>query len=201
MPISTFRRGIYRLPDNQVNNVMVTAKSANVVNRTQAAIESLLNQRHRTPPGEDADFSVRNMAEMMNAMKAQTAIISTLLLVTASISLLVGGIGVMNIMLVSVTERTREIGIRLAIGARRRDILSQFLIEAVVLAAIGGGSGIGLGVLISNSLGKMTDFSIAFDPSIMLISLAVSCGIGIVFGFFPARRAAQFDPIVALRHE
>ncbi|NQW63388.1 MAG: ABC transporter permease [Deltaproteobacteria bacterium] len=201
MPISTFRRGIYRLPDNQVNNVMVTAKSANLVNRTQAAIESLLNQRHRTPPGEDADFSVRNMAEMMNAMKAQTAIISTLLLVTASISLLVGGIGVMNIMLVSVTERTREIGIRLAIGARRRDILSQFLIEAVVLAAIGGASGIGLGVLISNSLGKMTDFSIAFDPSIMVTSLLVSCGIGIVFGFFPARRAAQFDPIVALRHE
>ena len=201
MPISTFRRGIYRLPDNQVNNVMVTARSANLVNRTQAAIESLLNQRHRTAPGDDPDFSVRNMAEMMNAMKAQTAIISTLLLVTASISLLVGGIGVMNIMLVSVTERTREIGIRLAIGARRRDILSQFLIEAVVLAAIGGGSGIGLGVLISNSLGKMTEFSIAFDPTVMLTSLAVSCGIGILFGFFPARRAAQFDPIVALRHE
>jgi putative ABC transport system permease protein len=201
MPLSTFRRGLYRLPDGQVNNVMVSAAGPNVVKRTQASIESLLDQRHRRLPGSDAEYSVRNMAEMMNAMNAQTQIISVLLLVTASISLLVGGIGVMNIMLVSVTERTREIGIRLAIGARARDILSQFLIEAIALAAIGGALGIGLGVQISRLLGKATQFSVAFDPNVMLVALAVSCGIGVTFGFFPARRAARLDPIVALRHE
>jgi macrolide transport system ATP-binding/permease protein len=162
----------------------------------EQGVNRLLLQRHGVQ-----DFFVLNTNTIRQTIESTTQTMTLLISAIALISLIVGGIGVMNIMLVSVTERTREIGIRLAIGARRRDILSQFLIEAVVLAAIGGGSGIGLGVLISNSLGKMTDFSIAFDPSIMVTSLLVSCGIGIVFGFFPARRAAQFDPIVALRHE
>ena len=119
----------------------------------------------------------------------------------ASISLLVGGIGVMNIMLVSVTERTREIGIRLAIGARGRDILAQFLIEATTLAAIGGVAGLGVGVAASLLIGRLTDFSVGFSPDIAVLAMAVSGGIGVIFGFFPARSASRLDPIVALRRE
>jgi putative ABC transport system permease protein len=201
MPISTFRRGIYRLPDNQVNNVMVTAKSANVVNRTQAAIESLLNQRHRTPPGEDADFSVRNMAEMMNAMKAQTAIISTLLLVTASISLLVGGIGVMNIMLVSVTERTREIGVRMAVGAKPSAILAQFLVEALTLAIAGGILGVLVGVGTAQWLAARFGWPMLVQPDVIAVSVVFSATVGVVFGIYPAQKASRLDPIDALRFE
>jgi ABC-type antimicrobial peptide transport system permease subunit len=202
MPISTFRRGIYRLPDNQVNNVMVTAKSANLVNRTQAAIESLLNQRHRTPPGEDADFSVRNMAEMMNAMKAQTAIISTLLLVTASISLLVGGIGVMNIMLVSVTERTREIGVRMAVGARQADIRQQVLIEAVLVCLLGGVLGIGLSLLVGWGFEKSgSSFTLVYSTLSMVAAFVCSTLIGVIFGFLPANNAAKLNPVDALSRE
>ncbi len=201
IPISAFRSGIYRQPNLQVNNIMVTALGPDVLYRAQDAITSLLRQRHRIQPGEDDDFSVRNLTEMMNSFKAQQAIITTLLLVVASISLLVGGIGVMNIMLVSVTERTREIGIRLAIGARTRDILAQFMIEAVVLSAIGGLAGLALGLVASVILGRVTQFSVQFQPDAALLAMGVSCGIGLIFGFFPARRAARLDPIDALRRE
>jgi macrolide transport system ATP-binding/permease protein len=201
IPISAFRAGIYRLPNLQVNNIMVTARGPDVLYRAQAGVTELLRQRHHTRPGEDDDFSVRNLTELMNSFKAQQAIITALLLVVASISLLVGGIGVMNIMLVSVTERTREIGVRLAIGARRRDVLAQFMIEAVVLSAIGGLAGLLLGVGAGAVLGRVTQFSVRFQPDAALLAMAVSCGIGLVFGFFPARRAARLDPIDALRRE
>jgi putative ABC transport system permease protein len=137
----------------------------------------------------------------MSSFDEQRKIITLLLMIVASISLAVGGIGVMNIMLVSVTERTREIGIRLAIGARAADILSQFLVEAVVLTGIGGLMGLALGLGVSILLGRVTQFSVGFQPQMALLAMLVSCGIGLIFGFFPARSAAKLDPIVALRHE
>ena len=201
IPISAFRAGFFRLPNSEVNVVMVAARGPDVIFRAQDEVSSLLRQRHRIQPGADDDFSVRNLTELMNSFRAQQSIITVLLLTVASISLLVGGIGVMNIMLVSVTERTREIGIRLAIGARARDVLAQFLVESVVLSGIGGLAGLGLGVLASFIVGRTTDFSVEFQSGAAVLAIAVSCGIGMVFGFVPARRAAHLDPIVALRHE
>jgi len=201
MPITSFRAGIFRMPNGRVNSIMVTAAGPDVLRRAQDAITALLRQRLRIRPNMEDTFNVANLSDLTSAMNEQTAIVSALLMVVASISLLVGGIGVMNIMLVSVTERTREIGIRLAIGARANDILAQFLIEATTLAAIGGVAGIGLGVGASLVIGRLTDFSVGFSADIALISIAVSGGIGVVFGFFPARSAARLDPIVALRRE
>ncbi len=201
MPITAFRAGIFRLPNGQVNQIMVTARGPDTVHRAQDAITALLRQRHRIRPNAEDNFNVANLSDLTSAFNEQAAIVSALLMVVASISLLVGGIGVMNIMLVSVTERTREIGIRLAIGARGNDILAQFLIEAVTLAFIGGVAGIAAGVGTSLLVGRLTDFSVGFNPQIALFSMAVSGGIGIVFGFFPARSAARLDPIVALRRE
>ncbi len=201
MPISTFRAGIGRQPNGQVNAIMVTALGPDVVHRAQDAITSLLRQRHRIRPNAEDNFSVSNLSDLTSAFNEQTAIVSALLMVVASISLLVGGIGVMNIMLVSVTERTREIGIRLAIGARANDILAQFLIEAVTLAAIGGVAGLAVGVGASLIVGRLTEFSVGFQPGIAAFSMAVSGGIGVIFGYFPARSAARLDPIVALRRE
>ncbi len=201
MPITSFRAGIFRMPNGRVNSIMVTAAGPDVLRRAQDAITALLRQRLRIRPNMEDTFNVANLSDLTSAMNEQTAIVSALLMVVASISLLVGGIGVMNIMLVSVTERTREIGIRLAIGARANDILAQFLIEATTLAAIGGVAGIGLGVGASLVIGRLTDFSVGFSADIALVSIAVSGGIGVVFGFFPARSAARLDPIVALRRE
>ncbi len=201
MPISTFRAGIGRQPNGQVNQIMVTALGPDTVHRAQDAITSLLRQRHRIRPNTEDNFTVSNLSDLTSAFNEQTAIVSALLMVVASISLLVGGIGVMNIMLVSVTERTREIGIRLAIGARANDILLQFLIEAVTLAAIGGVAGVAVGIGASVVVGRLTDFSVGFQPDIAAFSMIVSGGIGVIFGYFPARSAARLDPIVALRRE
>ncbi len=201
VPISAFRAGIFRLPNGQVNAVMVTARGPDLVFRAQDGVTALLRQRHRIDAGQEDDFSVRNLTEIMNSFQAQQSIISVLLLTVASISLLVGGIGVMNIMLVSVTERTREIGIRLAIGARPRDILAQFLVEAVVLSGVGGLAGLLLGVGASFVLSRVTDFSLQFQTDTALLAMLVSCGVGVVFGFVPARDAARLNPIDALRHE
>ncbi len=201
IPLSAFRAGIYRMPNDGVSTIIVAALAPNVVRRAQESITSLLHQRHRIQQGGDDDFNVNNLSDIMNSFNTQVQVIAILLLVVASVSLIVGGIGVMNIMLVSVTERTREIGIRMAIGARSRDILSQFLIEAVVLAVIGGLAGLALGFGVSTLIGKATEFKIRFQPDIAAIAMAVSGGIGVIFGFFPARSAAKLDPIVALRHE
>ena len=201
VPISAFRAGISRLPGGRVNGIMITAAAPDLVYRAQDSVTSLLRQRHRLARDAEDDFRVSNLSDLTSALNEQTSIIAALLMVVASISLLVGGIGVMNIMLVSVTERTREIGTRLAIGARAKDILAQFLVEAVVLAAIGGVAGLACGVGASLAVGKLTEFSVGFQPGIALVAVAVSCTIGVVFGFFPARHAARLDPIVALRRE
>ena len=169
----------------------------------QEQVRALLRQRHRhrLQTGADDDFSLRNLAELMAAQEASSRVLAMLLAAVASVSLVVGGIGIMNIMLVSVTERTREIGIRLAIGALEREVLLQFLVEAVVLASLGGFMGIALATGASIGLAKAMSVPYVFNPGINLLSFLFAVVIGVAFGYFPARRAAQLDPIEALRHE
>jgi len=201
MPITTVRARLRGSAGREVDQVMVSVRNALQVRQTQARITALLRHRHRLQDHEENDFSVRNLPEMMETLERTRGTLTTLLLAIACIALLVGGIGVMNIMLVSVTERTREIGIRLAVGATGADILAQFLVEAVTLSALGGLAGLGLGIAAGVALGRAMDWNVSFSPAVALIALGTSSGIGVVFGFFPARRAAALDPIAALRHE
>jgi putative ABC transport system permease protein len=184
-----------------LDDILMSGRSAAVVDQVERDIAALLRERHHLRPGADDDFNLRHPTEIAEAVKASTQTMEALLAAIASVSLLVGGIGIMNIMLVSVTERTREIGTRLAVGAMARDVLLQFLVEAVTLAAFGGIIGITLGL--SAALLATSAFRVpfVFNPGIVILSFAFSAAVGIVFGYFPARRAAQLDPIEALRHE
>jgi putative ABC transport system permease protein len=164
-------------------------------------IEELMRERRHIAPGEDDDFSVLDMAEITSMLTGTTRVMTTLLGAVAAVSLLVGGIGIMNIMLVSVTERTREIGIRLAIGALERDVLLQFLVEAVVLSSLGGIAGVALSLVASLALAQWMQVPFVLDLSIIGLSFGFAAAVGVVFGYFPARRAARLDPIEALRHE
>jgi putative ABC transport system permease protein len=166
-----------------------------------ADVAALLRERRKISANEDDDFSVFDSQQLAEVISSSTQVMTSLLGAVAGVSLLVGGIGIMNIMLVSVTERTREIGIRLAIGARAREVLLQFLVEAVTLSCIGGITGILLAYALCSSLAKVVGAPFLFDPKINLIAFVFSAGIGILFGFMPARRAAGLDPIEALRHE
>ena len=157
--------------------------------------------RHRTPAGEEDDFTVRSMRELFAASLMASQVMTRLLAAIASISLLVGGIGIMNILLVSVTERTREIGVRLAVGAKARHILLQFLVEAIVLSTAGGMLGTLLGIGAAVLIGRLAAWPILISPPAVAIALVFSGVIGLAFGVYPARRAARLDPIVALRHE
>ncbi|MBI5695775.1 MAG: ABC transporter permease [Nitrospirae bacterium] len=185
----------------RLNAVMATARSTELLDKAVDQITELLRQRHKIPPGEDDDFSIRNLTEMLAMAEMQTKIMAILLGSVASVSLLVGGIGIMNIMLVSVTERTREIGIRMAVGAKGRDILLQFLIEAVVLSLIGGLIGIALGMGLSALIGRFSDFETQVSVLSVVLSFGFAAAVGIFFGYYPARKAAAMDPIVALRYE
>ncbi len=167
----------------------------------QASLESLLRRRHRILEGGESDFQVRNMAEMVAAVTSVTRTFSLLLGSVAAISLIVGGIGIMNIMLVTVTERTREIGIRKAIGADDRDILVQFLLESVIMSALGGLAGIVMGVSIAAASVLVSGFSAVVEPSSVMLALSFAVSVGVFFGFYPARRAAALDPIEALSYE
>ena len=169
--------------------------------RTEADVTALLRDRHRIGAGQPDDFSLRNLAEMASAQSASTETLSTLLASIAAVSLLVGGIGIMNIMLVSVTERTREIGVRMAVGARPRDILAQFLVEALTLSLVGGLTGVALGWFAANRIADQFGWPLLIRSDVVLLSLGVSALVGVVFGLYPARRAAQLDPIEALRYE
>ena len=181
--------------------VMVSATSKTATYAAQQQIEAVLRDRHRIRQGQEDDFFVRNMADVAD-LADQTGRILTLLLGSiASVSLLVGGIGIMNIMLVSVTERTREIGLRMAVGARARDILTQFLVEAVTLSLIGGVIGILLGVGGSNAISALAEWRTVLAPSAIVLAFGFSAAIGIFFGFYPARKASRLDPIEALRYE
>ena len=181
--------------------IIASAVSAEEVPNALEQIDALLRQRHRIPPGGDADFMMRSQEEIARANADQVAMMRNLLLGIAIVSLAVGGIGIMNIMLVSVTERTREIGIRMAIGARGRHVLLQFLFEAVTLSVLGGLLGVLFGVGVSKLIEKVAKWPIVISPEAIVIAFVVSAGIGIFFGFYPARKASRLDPIDALRYE
>ncbi len=167
----------------------------------QTDISAIMREAHRLADWEEDDFTVRNQTDLAEAAKGTTEVMTLLLAAIASISLLVGGIGIMNIMLVSVTERTHEIGIRMAIGARGSDVLTQFLVESVVMSVIGGAIGIGVGYSGAAVLARFTGWTTAIAPETVLVALAFSAGVGIFFGFYPARKAAALNPIEALRYE
>ena len=199
MPLRTVQRRLIGNPG--VNAVFLSAKSAQITASVERQIEVLLRARRRIPPGAEDDFSVRDMQEIAQAMSSATGTLTALLGAIAAVSLLVGGIGIMNIMLVNVTERTREIGIRLAIGALARDVLFQFLVEAVVLSTLGGLIGIALGLGMSWSATRALDLPFLLEPSILVLAFGFSAFVGVLFGFLPARKAALLNPIEALRYE
>jgi putative ABC transport system permease protein len=184
-----------------VETIMVSIDRAEEMAGAQAQIEALLRQRHHIPAAADADFTVRSLDDIARFSQGANQIMSALLLAVASISLLVGGIGIMNILLVSVTERTREIGVRMAVGARRRHILFQFLVESVALSLVGGLAGIALGVAISVAISSLAGWPTLIAPAAVLGALLFAAAVGVFFGFYPARRAASLDPIAALRFE
>jgi len=199
VPLRTFHRRI--AGNNRIGSMAISVTAADDIPRVQREAEDVLRERRRIVPGEEDDFTIRDLTQIANTMASTTAILAGLLGAVAAISLLVGGIGIMNIMLVSVTERTREIGIRLAIGALERQVLTQFLVEAIVLALFGGLIGIVLGLGLAAIGAALMDVPFSADIKVVALAFAVSALIGVVFGYFPARRAARLDPIEALRHE
>jgi len=204
VPLSTARRRLFgaeqTVPDN-LRQIMVEIASAEGMGDAQEEIENLLRERRKVRTGSPDDFQVRNMAEFIRTRSETQSILSLLLGATAAISLIVGGIGIMNIMLVSVTERTREIGLRMAVGARRRDILSQFLIEAVTLCVLGGLIGLSIGGGAALAMSIWGNWPVALSPSLVVIALVSAGLVGVFFGYYPARRASLMNPIDALRYE
>jgi putative ABC transport system permease protein len=185
----------------EVSMISVSARDGVSTEKVQRDIERLLRERRRITPGKDDDFHVRNMQQLVSTLAGTTRVLTALLGAVGAVSLLVGGIGIMNIMLVSVTERTREIGIRLAIGALEREVLMQFLVEAVVLSSFGGLVGIGLGLAAAAAGATALEVPFILNLRIVALAFVFSAAVGVVFGFFPARQAARLDPIEALRHE
>ncbi len=201
MPYTTVKRTIQRSSFNNVNQLLVSLNSMDDLEEAKKEFTALLRQRHRLADHKEDDFSIRDMTEITQMMTSITSTITILLGAVASISLIVGGIGIMNIMLVSVTERTKEIGLRMAIGARPRDILMQFLLEAMTLACVGGLIGTILGVVGAKAVGNVQHWPILITESSVIISFAFSAFVGVFFGFYPAYRASQLNPIDCLRYE
>jgi putative ABC transport system permease protein len=199
IPLRTLQR---RIAGNQdVNIIQVTVHEGGSTSKVQLEIERLMRERRHMSEGEENNFNVMDMKEITKMLTSTTQILTALLGAVAAVSLLVGGIGIMNIMLVSVTERTREIGIRLAIGALEREVLLQFLVEAAVLSSFGGLVGIILALVASVGLASLMNMPFIFNASIVVIAFVFSAAVGLVFGYFPAKKAARLDPIEALRHE
>jgi putative ABC transport system permease protein len=204
VPLSTARKKILggrSRSGRLVGAIVIKAQSPELVATVENQTRELLRQRHRLRPGQDDDFSIRNLAQVLETQAESSRAMALLLAAVASVSLMVGGIGIMNIMLVSVTERTREIGLRMAVGARSRDILAQFLTEAVALSMIGGAVGIMLGIAGSVAFTAFGKWPAIVKPGSVLLAFSVSAAVGIFFGFYPARKASRLDPIEALRRE
>jgi putative ABC transport system permease protein len=204
VPLSTAKKkvlGVSQANARSVNAISVKVRAAEDMAEAEMQVRALLRQRHRLQPSQDDDFWLRNLSEVLQTQEESSKVMTYLLGAIASVSLLVGGIGIMNIMLVSVTERTREIGLRMAVGARARDILTQFLVEAVTLSLIGGIIGIALGVGGSNAISYLAEWRTVLAPQAVVLAFGFSAAIGIFFGFYPARKASRLDPIEALRYE
>jgi putative ABC transport system permease protein len=204
LPISTAKQkvlGTNKANAKAVSTLMVQASGPAAMDQAQQEMEALLRERHRILDGQEDDFTVRNLTEVFAAQESSAQVMSILLGAIASVSLIVGGIGIMNIMLVSVTERTREIGLRQAVGAKTRDILSQFLVEAVTLSVLGGMIGIVIGLAASALISHFAQWSTEVSPLSILMAFVFSALVGVFFGYYPARKAAYLDPIEALRYE
>ena len=204
VPLSTYRNRIQGMSAGRIKRVGAISVKVHEGQSMQDAgdkIRELLRQRHRLQGGTDDDFTLRNLTEMLQAQEESSRVMSLLLAAVAGVSLVVGGIGIMNIMLVSVTERTREIGLRMAVVARSRDILGQFLIEAVTLSLVGGAIGIVLGIVATWLIGSFAGWQVMLSPQSIVLAVGFSAAVGVFFGFYPARRAAALLPIQALRHE
>ena len=204
IPISTAKRqvvGASQANAGSIGAIMVQAVDAHSMDEAQSEIEALVRQRHRIQRGQDDDFTIRNLSDVFSAQESSARVMSILLGAIASVSLVVGGIGIMNIMLVSVTERTREIGLRIAIGARTRDLLAQFLVEAVTLSILGGIAGILVGVTASALISHFAGWNTLVSPTAIALAFVFSALVGVFFGYYPARKAALLDPIEALRFE
>jgi putative ABC transport system permease protein len=204
VPISTFRNRLQRSGGGRLKRVWsisVKVRDGQSMEAAEEGIRELLRQRHRRQPGADDDFTVRNLSETLAAQEESTRVMTLLLAAVAGVSLIVGGIGIMNIMLVSVTERTREIGLRMAVGARSRDILGQFLIEAVALSLVGGAIGIVLGAAATWAVGSFAGWQVVMSGQAIALAVGFAAAVGVFFGFYPAVKASRLDPIEALRFE
>jgi putative ABC transport system permease protein len=204
LPISTAKQkviGANKANAKAVSSLMVQSVGPQAMDQAQTEMEGLLRERHRIQAGQDDDFQIRNLTEVFAAQETSARVMSILLGAIASVSLIVGGIGIMNIMLVSVTERTREIGLRQAVGAKTRDILSQFLVEAVTLSLLGGIIGIVIGLTASLLISHFAGWSTLVSPMSIVMAFVFSALVGVFFGYYPARKAAYLDPIDALRYE
>jgi putative ABC transport system permease protein len=204
MPISSAKSKVVggsRGNPNAVYAIAVKIATAGEMKEAEEQTIDLLRQRHRLPAHEPNDFRLSNLADVLETQEESSRVLTLLLAAIASVSLVVGGIGIMNIMLVSVIERTREIGLRMAVGARGRDVLTQFLLESVTLSLIGGGLGAALGIAVSFGIGRVAGWTIVIPPDVVLLSVGFAGAVGAFFGFYPARKAARLDPIEALRYE
>jgi putative ABC transport system permease protein len=204
VPLSTARRKLFgriRGMARAVNVVVVKIREGEDFAEAQAQMRELLRQRHRLQPERDDDFTLRDPYEVLQTQEAASRTMAYLLAAVGSVSLLVGGIGIMNVMLVSVTERTREIGLRMAVGARRRDILGQFLVEALALALIGGAGGVAVGLAASHAIGYFAEWRTLIGVEAIALAFGFAPVVGVIFGLYPAHKAARLDPIDALRYE
>jgi putative ABC transport system permease protein len=204
IPLSTAKTKVVggnQAKGRAVGAISIKVRDAGLMKEAESEIRELLRQRHRLQPHQEDDFNLRNLAEVLQSQEAASRVLTILLAAIASVSLLVGGIGIMNIMLVSVTERTREIGLRMAVGARGKDILTQFLVEAVTLSLIGGFIGVGAGLLGSYAVAYFAEWRTLLQADSILLAFGFSAAVGIFFGFYPARKAAGLNPIDALRYE
>jgi len=204
IPLSTAKKkvlGVSQANARSVGAISVKIREAEQMKEAEGQIRDLLRQRHRLQPYQDDDFWLRNLSEVLQTQEESSQVLTLLLAAIASVSLVVGGIGIMNIMLVSVTERTREIGLRMAVGARGRDILTQFLVEAITLSLIGGVIGVGMGLAGSYAIAYFAEWDTLIDPQTVALAFVFSAAVGVFFGFYPARKASRLDPIEALRYE